>query len=119
MLIMDKAIRALASAERQHSDGDYDFASSRAYHVVFYVLEGVLLTKSLSFSKHSGVISAFNLHFVKTGVFPKEFSGLIARLFRERQMADYVFELSISINVCAPSHIMMRTHQCSGSKLLG
>ena len=96
MLIVDKAVRALASAERQLSDGDYDFASSRAYYAVFYVLEGALLTKSLSFSKHSGVISAFNLHFVKSGIFPKEFSGLIARLFRERQMADYVFELRIS-----------------------
>lgn len=94
-LIVKKATRALAAAERQLSSGDYDFASSRAYYAVFYVLEGVLLTRSLSFSKHSGVISSFNLHFVKSGVFPKKFSTLIARLSRERQMADYVFDMSI------------------------
>jgi uncharacterized protein (UPF0332 family) len=53
------------------------------------------LTQGLSFAKHSGVIGAFNRHFVKPGCFPKAFSGLLARLFRERQRADYAFDLSI------------------------
>jgi uncharacterized protein (UPF0332 family) len=86
----------VSSAKQQLEAGDCDFASSRAYYAVFYVLEAVLLTKGLSFSKHSGVISAFNHHFVKTGIFPKEFSGWLTRLFRERQMADYEFDLSIN-----------------------
>ena len=59
-------------------------------------MEAALLTKNLSFSKHSAVIGAFNQNFVKSKIFPKEFSKLIARLFRERQIGDYDFDLSIS-----------------------
>lgn len=93
--MIQKAVRSIAAAKRDIKEGDYDFASSRAYYAAFYVIEAMLLTKGLSFSKHGSVIGAFNQHFVKTGAFPKEFSKLIARLFRERQTGDYGFDLSI------------------------
>lgn len=94
-LMTGKAFRSIAAAHRNIEEGDYDFASSRAYYAAFYAMEAVLLTKELSYSKHAGVISAFNQHFVKTDIFPKEFSKSIARLFRERQTGDYDFNLSI------------------------
>lgn len=94
-LMIEKAFRSIAAAYRNIEEGDYDFASSRAYYASFYAMEAVLLTKELSYSKHAGVISAFNQHFVKTDIFPKEFSKSIARLFRERQTGDYDFDLSI------------------------
>lgn len=94
--IIQKAFRSLESARRNAANEDYDFASSRAYYAAFYAMECVLLTKSLSFSKHSAVISAFNQHFIKTGIFPKEFSKMISRLFRERQIGDYDFGISIN-----------------------
>lgn len=93
--MISKARRSLAAAKRQIEDGDYDFASSRAYYAAFYAIEAVLLTKNLALSKHSAVISAFNRHFLKPAIFPKEFSKLITRLFRERQLGDYEFDLSI------------------------
>ncbi len=89
--MLQKAVRAIVAANRHIAEGDYDFASSRAYYAAFYAMEAVLVTKGLSFSKHSSVISAFNRHFVKTGFFPKEFSKMISRLFRERQAGDYEF----------------------------
>ena len=95
-LIIQKAARSLNASQRNLKEGDYDFASSRAYYVAFYAMEAALLTKNLSFSKHSAVIGAFNQNFVKPKIFPKEFSKLIARLFRERQIGDYDFDLSIS-----------------------
>ncbi len=94
-LMIGKAFRSIAAAHRNVEEGDYDFASSRAYYAAFYAMEAVLLTKELSYSKHAGVISAFNQHFVKTDIFPKEFSKSISRLFRERQTGDYDFDLSI------------------------
>lgn len=94
-LMIGKAFRSIAAAHRNIEEGDYDFASSRAYYAAFYAMEAVLLTKELSYSKHAGVISAFNQHFVKTDIFPKEFSKSISRLFRERQTGDYDFGLSI------------------------
>jgi len=97
-LIVRKAIRSIDAARRNFDDKDYDFASSRAYYAAFYVMQAALLTKGLSFSKHSAVIGAFNQHFIKTGVFSKIFSKLISRLFRERQIGDYDFYLSITEN---------------------
>jgi uncharacterized protein (UPF0332 family) len=91
-----KAFRSLKAAQRHIEEGDYDFASSRAYYAAFYAMQAILLTENLSFSKHAGVISAFNQHFVRTATFPKEFSKIITRLFRERQAGDYGFDLSIS-----------------------
>ncbi len=95
-LIIKKAHRSLDAAKRNFDAGDYDFAASRAYYAAFYAVEAVLVTKGLSFSKHSALISAFNRHFVKTGRFPKELGKLLARLFRQRQLGDYAFDLAIS-----------------------
>lgn len=93
--IIQKACRCLQTAKTDLEDGDSDSASSRAYYAAFHAMQAALLAKNLSFSKHSAVISAFNQHFVKAGIFPKEFSKNIERLFRERQIGDYDYNLSI------------------------
>lgn len=94
--MINKADRSLEAARYSIKAGDYDFASSRAYYAAFYDIQALLSTKNLSFSKHAGVIAAFNQHFIKPAIFPKEFSKMIERLFRDRQTGDYGFELSIS-----------------------
>jgi uncharacterized protein (UPF0332 family) len=94
-LMIQKAFRSVAAAKQHIREGDYDFASSRAYYAAFYAMQAALLSKGLSFSKHSGVIRAFNQHFIKSATFPKQFGKLISRLFRERQTGDYGFNLSI------------------------
>ncbi len=95
-LMIQKADRSLDVACQNKDGGNYDFASSRAYYAAFYVIQAVLLTKNLSFSKHSAVISMFNQYFVKTGTFPSDFGKLISQLFRERQIGDYDFEVIIT-----------------------
>ncbi len=49
----------------------------------------MLATKGLDSSKHSGVISLFNLHFVKTGIMPKEISVIIVNAREARIKSDY------------------------------
>jgi uncharacterized protein (UPF0332 family) len=95
-IMIQKAHRSLAAATRLIQEGDYDFASSRAYYAAFYSMEAILLSKNLVFSKHGAVIGAFNEHFVKAGFFPKEFSKFISRPFRQRQIGDYEFEISVA-----------------------
>jgi uncharacterized protein (UPF0332 family) len=94
--IIKKAIRSIKAAKRLIGDEDYDFASSRLYYAVYYAMEAVLLTKNLTSSKHTGIISQFNQFFVKEGIFPKNFSKIISRLFRERQVGDYGFYIDIT-----------------------
>ncbi len=93
--MLAKSGRALRSAQRDFEAGDYDFASSRAYFTAFYALEALLLTEGITCSTHSGAISSFSQHFVATGTVPRDFGRRIARLFRQRQIGDYEFGISI------------------------
>ena len=74
--IILKAKRSLNASQKLYEDKEYDFSASRAYYTMFYMAEAVLLTKDLSFSKHSGVISAFGQHFVKSEIFDKKYRRL-------------------------------------------
>jgi len=56
---------------------------------MFYCAEAALLTRDLSFSSHKGVITGFGEHFIKTGVFPREFGRELNRAFEKRQIGDY------------------------------
>jgi uncharacterized protein (UPF0332 family) len=89
--IMAKGDRSLKAAKRLMKAGDFDFAVSRAYYAMFYCAVAVLLTKGLSFSKHSGVISGFSQYFVKPGILPKDLAKKLGDAFKRRQIGDYEF----------------------------
>jgi uncharacterized protein (UPF0332 family) len=93
--IIKKSKRAIQSAKREFNSGDYDYACSRAYYAAFYLLEGVLMIDSKRFTKHSAVISFFNRDYVKTGVFPVEFSKHIKFLLKRREIGDYSFTIKV------------------------
>lgn len=76
--------------------GHHRVGVSRAYYAAFYAMEAALLSMDITRSKHNGVISAFNRHFVSTGLLPSHFGALISDLFRYRNIADYEFESRIS-----------------------
>ena len=93
---IEKAERSLKVAESLFESEDFDFAVSRAYYSMFYMAQACLLTKNLSFSKHSGVISAFNLQFVKTDTFDKKYFKSLRFAFNQRQIGDYESSKNIS-----------------------
>ena len=65
------------------------FAASRGYYAMFYAAEAVLLSKGLSFSRHSAVIAAFGQHFAREGLFPSELHVNLQSAFRHRNLGDY------------------------------
>jgi uncharacterized protein (UPF0332 family) len=69
--------------------GAWADAASRAYYAAFHAVSALLLSKSQSYSSHSQVLGAFNKEFVHPGVFPREFTTLLMRLFEDRQSGDY------------------------------
>lgn len=95
--MMAKGERALEAARDHMGKGDADFASSKAYYAVFHLMQAVLLTRNLTFSKHAGVISGFSEQFIKPGTFPREFGGAIQRLRRDRELGDYGYQQSVSL----------------------
>lgn len=94
--MMTKAKDCLNVARELHKQTHYNDAASKAYYAVFHSLQAILLTKGLSFSKHSGVLSAFNKEFIYGGAFAKNFYDKIVRLFKDRQIGDYEYEKEIN-----------------------
>lgn len=94
--MMNKAHRSLNAARRHLAESDFDFAASRAYYAAFYAMEAALLTRGVTCSTHGGVLMSFSERFVKTGALPKEFGAKASRLFRERQIGDYEFDVSVT-----------------------
>lgn len=64
-------------------------AVNRIYYALFYQVSALLLDKGLSFSKHSGVLAAFNKEFVKTGRINKDLGKFYNQMFEHRRSGDY------------------------------
>ena len=58
--MIEKSQRTLRVSEQHLADGDFDFASSKAYYAVFHLMQAALLMKAKTYSKHAGVISGFS-----------------------------------------------------------
>ena len=92
--LMAKAQRALTSARTLLADGDNDGACNRAYYAMFDAARAALLACKAPVppevaKTHSGLISAFSLHLVKTGSFPVELGKSFNKAEDLRLIADY------------------------------
>lgn len=63
---------------------------------MFYAAESALLHKGLTFSKHSGVISAFGKYFVKSQLIPSKYHRMLHNAFRVRNIGDYGYEEDVT-----------------------
>ncbi len=89
-----KAVRAVASAKLLLGAGDVDGACNRAYYAMFDAARAALLASGAPVESeiartHSGLISAFSLHLVKTGHVAVEFGRALNRVEEIRLIADY------------------------------
>ena len=90
-LMIRKAHASLDAAKILFREEDFGAVSSKSYYAVFHMLQAALLTKGLSFSKHLTVINAFSNQFIKSGIYPREFSKEIKRLKKNREVGDYEY----------------------------
>lgn len=71
------------------NNGYPSYAASRVYYAMFYIAEAFLEGEGKSFSKHSAVISAFGLDFVKSGKVPSEYHKYLIEAQGLRNLGDY------------------------------
>ena len=69
---------------------------------MFYAVLALLVYESYSSSKHSGILSYFNLHFVKEGKFQKDLGRSINKAFELRQRGDYREYIDLSYEQVEP-----------------
>ncbi|MEA5447522.1 HEPN domain-containing protein [Leptolyngbya sp. CCNP1308] len=84
-----KAQQSLAAAQLLLGNDYTDFAASRAYYAMFYAAEALLEGDGLSFSSHSGVISAFGREFARTKRVPAKFHRYLIEAQNLRNTGDY------------------------------
>ncbi len=85
----EQAKETLAVAEELLQNGHYRDAVNRGYYAMFYCSLGLLAARNLGTSKHSGVLSLFAQHFVKTGLISAERGRHLREAFELRQNSDY------------------------------
>ena len=87
--VLRKAAEKLRVAEMLVANGAWDDAVSRAYYAAFHAVSALHLSQDQTFSSHAQSIGRFNKDVVRTGIFPKECTAILTRLFEDRQSGDY------------------------------
>ena len=82
----DEYIRA---AEHEFNGEFYARSVSTSYYAMFYAATAALLSVGVERSKHSGVVSAFGQHFVKTGKVPSDLGRILNQSMEDREESDY------------------------------
>jgi uncharacterized protein (UPF0332 family) len=86
---LSRANEAIEEAKILFKSSHLNACVNRLYYSCFYGVTALLAKHSLSASKHSGVRSLFNLHFVKTNKVTKKIAQTYNDLFERRQEGDY------------------------------
>jgi len=63
--------------------------ANRSYYCIFNAMRAVLALDRFDSKKHSGIISAFRKDYIKTNIFPTNFSDIIEDAFVVRNESDY------------------------------
>lgn len=84
-----KAADCLSLANKLFEQKEYGYSQNRAYYALFDAIRSITVLDSFDSSKHSGIISYFNLHYVKTNVFKSETSRIIRLASMLREKSDY------------------------------
>lgn len=94
--LIEKAKESTEVARDLARDSHHDFAASRAYYAMFYVAEALLAHLGQSYSKHSGVISAFGREYTKAGRLDPKFHRRLLDAQDLRHTGDYGIEEHVS-----------------------
>jgi uncharacterized protein (UPF0332 family) len=110
--LLAKATQASASAQLLLNAGDFDGACNRAYYAMFDAARAALLASGANVEPgiaktHSGLISAFSLHLVKTGRVPIELGKTLNKAEELRLIADYKGD---PVEAAAASWVVSEAH---------
>lgn len=85
----EKAMRFLAQADEMYNLHYWDLAANRYYYACFHAVQALFIMDSISGHTHSGMLTQFSLHYVKTGIIEMRYGSFLARMMQLRQKADY------------------------------
>jgi uncharacterized protein (UPF0332 family) len=81
---LQRARETLADARILADAGRWNPCVNWLYYACFYAVSALLILEGLSSTKHTGLRSLFNRHFVKTNKVPKDKARIFNDLFERR-----------------------------------
>jgi uncharacterized protein (UPF0332 family) len=93
---IEQAEEALHAARILLREGSLRGSVNRSYYAMFYAVLALLASRKEETSKHSGVIALFDRLYVRTEVFPTDFSKWLRRAFDLRTRCDYGTTLTVT-----------------------
>jgi uncharacterized protein (UPF0332 family) len=86
---LERAREAFEEGQHLMAKRAFTGAVNRFYYAAFHGARSLLATKQVDSSRHSGVISLFQDHFVKTGQVALETAKALPHAYEKRQKTDY------------------------------
>ena len=86
---LEQARGELISSAVELDIGAFKKSAACSYYCIFHAMRAVLAAEGFDSKKHSGVMAAFRQRYIKTGIFPTEFSDIIGTAFIIRGRSDY------------------------------
>lgn len=86
---MERARETLEEARLMFSSNHLYGAANRLYYACFYAVCALLAHHEMSSSKHGGVMSLLNHHFIKTGIVPLWLGKFYGKVYNDRTESDY------------------------------
>ena len=86
---MEKAKDDLDTSEIMFNNNKFSQSINRSYYAMFHAVRSLLALSKFDSQKHSGIISYFNHHFIKSGKIEVEYSKMLTTAFKIRSDSDY------------------------------
>ena len=86
---VERARRFIKQADEMMDMGYSDMAVNRFYYACFHIVQALFIQREIVAHTHTGMLTQFSKHFVKTEMVALEDGSFLARLFQLRQKADY------------------------------
>ncbi len=85
----EKAQDELETARIMFTSKKFSQSINRSYYAMFHAVRALLALDKFDSKKHTGIISYFNLHYIKSGKIEPEFSTILSAAFKIRNISDY------------------------------
>lgn len=86
---IEKARTSIADIHKVMPLEVWGIIANRMYYALYYAASALLINDGYKIGTHKGVITLFNLHYVKTGKLSREDGALFGGVFAFRQGNDY------------------------------
>ena len=95
-LEMEKADRFLKQAGMMCEMEQWDMAANRYYYACFHAVQALFIHNGLASRRHSGMLTQFVLHFIKSGIIEDRLGAFLTRMEQLREKGDYncLFEVT-------------------------